>query len=149
MVGHGVERTRQRCAPRPHHVAVRRLPVLLVALLVWCAACGGGSDPSATEDTAAGPRSLTGDEANRLAAIRSNAYRAGVRSFDGVVANRDGSVQVRGWVDTVDHWAYGLVSGPDVTPFLAVWTDGAVSARARPAAAAGTARSPGTGRTPR
>ena len=103
------------------------LAAFAMLLLSACAAEDADDDA-----TGAGPRAPTAEEAERFASTRLNAYQDKIRRVDGAVVTESGSVQISGWVDTVGHRGYGLVSGPGVSPFLALWSPSTVSAQSAP-----------------
>lgn len=104
---------------------------LVVAGVLVLSSCGddGAVSPDTVQVGAANPRPPTEAEAQRLAISRVNAYQAGTRSFDGVVMSDDRSVQLRGWIDTADHWGYALATGADLDPFLVAWNESVVNAQ--------------------
>ncbi|WP_223623120.1 hypothetical protein [Microbacterium sp. EST19A] len=75
--------------------------ILLVAIGVWALVALRPADaPAPTASSAAeGPRGLTTEEAERLAAARFLAYRDGSRGFEVDVPTADGPVALRGRVD--------------------------------------------------
>lgn len=100
---------------------------LVVTVATMLAACSGSTPSDGMES--AEPRPLTAEESTRLALSGYRAYEADVRSVEGVVASGDATVQIVGWIDTVDHRAYAMIRGADVTPFLASWTTSEIAAR--------------------
>lgn len=128
-------------ARRPAGTRTRIARAVVAVALTACVAgaCGGDdhtSDASTTIATSAAPsgavepRPLNAAESQQLASFRRRAYEAGVRSVDAVIASDATSVQIRGWIDTVDHVGYGMVTGVGVAPFLVTWTSTEVAAQA-------------------
>ncbi|HWL45758.1 MAG TPA: hypothetical protein VNQ73_22645 [Ilumatobacter sp.] len=106
--------------------------IVAIVLCAFVLASCSGDGPDASDVPAPGaaePRQPTSDELDRFATARLNAYRAGRRGVDGVVMSDTRSAQIRGWIDTAEHWGYGMISGPDVEPFLALWDESTVSAQ--------------------
>lgn len=110
--------------------------IVMVCMMATFAAptvsgCSAAPHDEPEQSTAAtSPRRLTSDEADRLAVVRFNNYRAKVLSVEGTVNGESGSAAtLRGWVDTVDHTGYGLVSSGRGGQFLSFWDSTSVNAQ--------------------
>lgn len=106
--------------------------VALAVLLAGCSGGSGGHSGKSADASAAssGPRALTSSEAERLAVIRFNAYRAKTRSVQATIVSGTGTVTLRGWINTVKGEGYALVTpkGQGAEPFLTLWNAKEVSA---------------------
>ena len=101
----------------------RTVSTALVALLL---VFGAGCSPD-TPDTPAGPRPVTAEEAQLLAATRFLNYNAVSRSVGTTIGARGQQVQVTGWVDFTTHTGYATANGAGFAPQLLRWNLGTVA----------------------
>lgn len=104
----------------------RRLTALAGALvLVAClAACVGPAEPptqEGTATTAAEPRPLTAEEAQRLSVMRFMNFNAGVRSIAFEVDEAGTNYTLQGWVDFTAHLGYAALRSENEAALIA-WT---------------------------
>lgn len=101
-----------------------------VALIAQSGCSGDDSAPAsdAATATSAGPRPLSGDEAQRLSMMRYTNYTDGVRALRFEVADGGRTFTVDGWADFAAHVGYAHVSEDGADPQLVAWTlDGITS----------------------
>jgi len=96
------------------------LTVAMVVVLLMSACAGPVADKA---------RALTDEEAGRVATMRLNAYRSKNVAFSAILADADVTIRITGWLDTVNHQGYGLVTPPQGQRFLILWDAETVSAQ--------------------